>query len=320
MGLTHFPNGIMATPVIGGANMFGAQGSVYFVDPVDGNDSNSGKSVATALKSVAAAYAKCADGKNDVVYFLSNGTTGAGTADVLTTAITWAKNRTHLIGICAPQLLGQRCRINTTTAMTPMFKVTGRGCYFANIQFSNNHSHATAGAVCVEIEGDNSSFENCQFQGLGALAVVDNSHRALVIDDADDCYFKNCTIGHDTQDFGSAASYVLEYSGTDCARSIFEDCLFLGGGSSSAFFIGMGSSTTTSTHIFKDCVFFNNYLGSMDTMAYAISVTGSNGIIILQNSSFTGVDEIADDPGNIVSNTTYPTAADSGKTVVITKA
>lgn len=320
MGLTNFPNGIKASPVVGAGTMFGAQGSVYFVDPVDGNNGYDGVSPTSAKKTVKAAYDLCADGKNDVVYFLSNGSSGAGTADVLTEAITWSKHRTHLIGVCAPQILGQRARINTVTLMTPMFTLSGRGCYIANIQFSNNGTDATSAAVCMYVSGDNSSFENCQFQGLGALAVVDNSHRSLVINDADDCYFKNCTIGSDTMDYGTATSYVMEFAGTECARNVFEDCLFLGGGSANAFFVGMGNATTTSMQLFKNCVFWNNTLGSMDEMTYAFSVTGSNGVVILHNTSITGAADVADNPGNIVSNLPVPASAtDAGLSIVVTK-
>jgi hypothetical protein len=310
----------MGVPVLGN-NLFGAQGNSYFVDPYAGNDANSGKTVAAAKKSVKAAYDLCADGKNDVVYLLSNGSSGAGTADVLTAAITWSKHRTHLIGVCAPQLCGQRARINTTTLMTPMFTLSGRGCYIANIQFSNNGTHATTAAVCMYVSGDNSSFENCQFQGLGALAVVDNSHRSLVIASADDCYFKNCTIGSDTMDYGTAANSVLEFIASgEASRNVFDGCLFLGGGSANAFFVSSGSQGTASVTLFKDCTFYNNDNGTMDAMNYGMSVTGAGGVLVLQNSFMVGASEVANDPGNIYGCNTYPTAADAGKAIVITKA
>jgi len=312
----------MGVPVLGN-NLFGAQGNTYFVDPVVGSDSNSGKTVSAALKTVSAAYTKCVGGQNDVVYLLSNGasTSGAGTADVLTTAITWAKHRTHLIGVCAPHLLGQRARINTTTLMTPMFTLSGRGCYIANIQFSNNGTHATTAAVCMYVTGDNSYFENCQFQGLGALAVVDNSHRSLVINSADDCMFKNCTIGHDTQDFGTATNYVIEFTAAgEASRNVFDNCLLLGGGSANACFVLQGAQGTASATVFKNCVMYNNYNGSMDEMTYAMNTSAGGGVFILHDTSITGAADIADDPGNILSNRPIPASAtDAGLTIVVTK-
>jgi hypothetical protein len=301
---TNFPNGLMSMGVpVGGAGMFGAQGTSYFVDTVAGNNGYNGKTAKRAKKTVQAAYDLCVGGQNDVVYLLSNGasTSGSGTADVLTEAIVWSKHRTHLIGVCAPQKMGQRARINTTTAMTPMFTLSGRGCYIANIQFSNNHSHATAGAVCMLVSGDNSSFENCHFQGLGALGVVDNSHRALKIDSADDCFFKDCTIGATTVDGVSAANYVIEFVASGAAsNNTFEDCVILGNGSSSSFFVYAGATGTAGMTLFKNCVFWNCNNGVQDTMTYAMDMTaGGNGTIILHNSSITGAADMANNPGNI---------------------
>jgi hypothetical protein len=57
----------------------------------------------------------------------------------------------------------------------------------------------------------------------------------------------------------------------------------------------------------------------MDAMTYGISVSGSNGAIIIHDSSFTGCTDVADNPGNIYGNRSIATAADAGLTIAVTK-
>src|SRR5262245_11191756 len=60
MGETSFPNGIISrgVPIIGAP----LKGSVYFVDAVNGNNSNGGTSWQDAKLTIAAAVALCTDG------------------------------------------------------------------------------------------------------------------------------------------------------------------------------------------------------------------------------------------------------------------
>ena len=79
------------------ANMPRSKGSkVFVVDYVNGSDSNPGTKWDAPLKTVEAAYAKCTTLKNDTVLLVGNGTSNLAAA-----AITWAKDYTHLIGLCA---------------------------------------------------------------------------------------------------------------------------------------------------------------------------------------------------------------------------
>lgn len=245
-------------------------GTKFFLDTVNGSDANDGKAPNRAFKSLAVAYAALTANKNDILYMLPG-----ATAATITAAITWSKSYTHFIGLAAPVQIGMRCRVNTTTAMTPMITWSANGCIVKNIQFSNNHSHATAGAVCFKVTGARNYFENCHFQGLGALGVVDNSHRAIVFASSDaENRFDFCTFGADTVDGVTATNYVMEFNGTsETARQQFNDCIFLGNGSANASFIlATTTSCVSSFQIFRRCLFLNNDHGAMDAMTQAFAI------------------------------------------------
>ena len=282
MPFTNFKNGITSfgIPVVGGGNMFGAQNKVFFVAPLTGSDSHDGKSPKTAFATVQHAHDACTSGKNDVVYFLSEGSTSSssGTQEILTTAITWTKSFTHLIGVCPPLAMSMRCRIGTVTAMTPMITISGSSCVFKNIQFSQNHSHATAGAVCCHITGARNYFENVQFQNLGALAVVNSACRPCTIASSNgENRFVNCAFGSGTMDGVTASGCQLEFTGAnETARNVFEGCYFLGDGSANSVFFKMGTQSGGSAfQKFERCLFFNNTNGTLDeyTQAFSLSAT-----------------------------------------------
>ena len=282
MGLTNFPNGVSSfgIPMVGSQNIWG--GNNYFVRPRTGNDGNSGKTPDSAFKLLQTAHDACTAGKNDTVYYISESTTSSasGTQQLLTSALTWTKNYTHLIGVSPPLAMSNRCRIGTTTAMTPMVDFDASSCVVKNIQFSQNHSHATAGAVCCDIAGARNYFENVQFQNLGALAVVDDSCRALTITSGNgENRFVNCALGSGTVDAVTGASSLLEFAGANqTARNVFEGCYFLGLGSANSHFFSMPSASGGSAfQVFKDCVFFNNDMGTLDPMDEGFDVNAACG-------------------------------------------
>jgi len=88
-------------------------GKVIYVDPSGGSDtSGSGNSQNDALATVAAAYDLATSGQHDVILIAPTGGTGR-TAE--TTAITWAKRFTHLVGSSAPTPQNPRSGIGFST-------------------------------------------------------------------------------------------------------------------------------------------------------------------------------------------------------------
>src|SRR5512146_497245 len=69
---------------------------IFVVDGVNGNNSNSGLKWDAPLASVAAAYAKTTNLRNDVVLLVGNGTSNTSAAQ-----LSWANDFTHLIGLCS---------------------------------------------------------------------------------------------------------------------------------------------------------------------------------------------------------------------------
>lgn len=250
-------------------------GTKFYLDTVNGSDGNDGKAPNHAFKTLATAYAALTANKNDILYMLP----GASAATI-TTAIDWNKSYTHFIGLAAATQVGPRCRVNTTTAMTPMITWSANGCQVRGIQFSNNHSHATAGAVCFKLTGARNNFEFCHFQGLGALGVVDNSHRAIVIESSDaENRFDKCTFGATTVDGVTATNFVMEFTGAvNTARNQFVECLFLGNGSANSSFIKADGAGCLSTfQLFKECLFYNNIDGDFDAMTQGFVLTNTPG-------------------------------------------
>lgn len=217
---------------------------------------------------------KMKDGRNDVLIV-------APGSHAITAALTWDKSYTHIIGAGAPVQINQRQRItNTGAAVSPAFTLSGSGCIIKNIMIDQQGSHATTAAVCGKITGARNYLENVTFRHIGALAVVDNSCRALVINSSNgENYFNKCTIGADTVDGVTATNYVLEFNGAvETARNIFDDCIFFGNGSAnSAFILATTTSALSSFQIFKRCKFLNNDNGSMDAMTQGFNLSADNG-------------------------------------------
>ena len=123
-------------------------------------------------------------------------------------------------------------------------------------------------------------FEYVTFRHIGALATASDTYRALQIASSNgENYFKNCTIGADTTDAGTASNYVIEFNGANqTARNVFEDCIIFGNGSANqCFILATTTSSLSSVNIFKRCIFYNNDHGSMDAMTQAFSLAGASG-------------------------------------------
>lgn len=200
----------------------GPKSNVFLVDPVNGSDSNTGTSFKNPLKTVAAAYALCTDAQHDVVLLLSG-----ATADTPSTAITWSKSYTHLIGLSGDLPgMGQRSRIVNTAAndLGVLFTLSGSGCIFKNIQFFDGKDSAADGAALL-VSGSRNYFENVFVAGMGdgtagAPATRAGSYSCKVT--GSENYFKKCTFGLDTIQRTAANAELIVTGG----RNRFDDCEF----------------------------------------------------------------------------------------------
>jgi len=191
-------------------------GSIIYVDPSGGSDSGSGRSQADALKTVAEAYDGATSGQHDVILIVPSGGTGRTSE---TTAITWAKRFTHLIGNAAPTKTNPRAGIGFATGGSLV--ISENGCLFKNLTFTSSADIDET----VSITGDYNSFLGCDFKGTSNATSADSTPwRALNINGGEENYFGGCTLGADTFTRG-VANTTLELEG-GATRNVFDDCFF----------------------------------------------------------------------------------------------
>jgi hypothetical protein len=265
------------------ANLFPTQGNSYFCDPAAGADSNDGLTPTSAKRTLAAAYAMCASGKNDVVYLLSDGAT-ASTAR-LSANFTWAKSATHLVGVSSGVNISNRSRIAPTAAVTAFadfFTVSGSGCLFQNIQFYQGFDTGVAAEICVTVSGSRNHFVGCHIAGMGdAASATDTGSRNLKVSGGEN-QFDDCTIGIDTV-ARTVANGSIELSG-GAARNVFRNCMFplYATGAGVFVFIAAAAAAIDRFTLFDRCTFLNSIKsGSGTAITGACSLAASAGGLLM---------------------------------------
>lgn len=225
-------------------------GNVYYVDPNAGSDTaNSGTSQDDAFATVAAGYAACVSGKHDVVIIAPSGGTGRTSE---TTAITWAKRFTHLIGSAAPTAQDARAGINFGTGGSLV--ISENGCLFKNITLTGTVDINEP----VSITGDYNSFIGVDFKGsLNATTGDDTAMRCLNLDGGQENYFVGCTLGQDTI-MRSAANATVEFENA-ASRNVFENCRLIAAidAATPVHVLFTGTSAIDRWVEFKDCTFYS---------------------------------------------------------------
>lgn len=262
-------------------------GNSFWVDTVNGSDGNTG-GPQDALATIGAAYAKCVSGNNDVVYF-----TGIA---LLAATLTWAKNKTHLIGLSSGPFNSSNALIQPTSfaatagAFSPMVNVTGTGCRFENISAAAGIAQAAAQVTWAEAGGHN-AYLNCQFAQTGnATAAAQAGSRALTIASLRN-FWSNCIIGGDGLVRATGTNSSLEFL-AGAGSNIFRGCTFPMWSSVAAnTFLLAATATCTGFMLFDDCQFvnaINNAGGTALTQAFSISATAGASFILTPLSIVAG--------------------------------
>jgi hypothetical protein len=249
----------------------GPKSQVFFVDPVNGSASNTGKTWQSPLLSLEAAEALCTANQHDCVLFLAG-----ATADNPTATIAWDKSYTHLVGVGSELPgLGQRCRVVNAAATVmhgPVITFSGNGCIIKNMQFGNEHAAGTATGV-VLVTGERNLFENVFFMVPFA---TDAASYSLKITDGGENVFKNCTIGQHTC-VRTAATYglwiALGAGGANPTRNKFLNCEFLSWSSVTTHqLVTIDADITCEafTVFFENCTFLNIVSGA-GTLAHVFT-------------------------------------------------
>jgi len=297
-------------PVMAGLP-FGPKAKYYFVDPANGNDSNPGTDLSKPMASIEAAEARCVANQNDTVFYI-----GGSSSDSLTAALTWDKNYTHLIGICAPSHVGQRARIFQTATLTgasPLLNVTASGCIFKNFYIFQGVDDATS-LINVQVTGERNYFENVHFAGGGHATQAINGGASLKINGGSENRFVHCTVGVDTAD--AATGMVALLFDAAATRNLFEDCLFtIEAGNAGAGFVEVADNAALGRYtLFRRCSFLNPNANQF-TMAAAFLIgaqTASrpNHIFLQDCMSYGATTWDANDRGILMGNMSAVTGAD----------
>lgn len=260
-------------------------GTIYYVDPSAGNDTtNGGLSQNDALKTVAAAYAKCTSGNHDVVLLVPSGGTGRTTE---TAAINWNKRFTHLIGSSAPTATSIRSGMSFTLAgatTTPQFVLSENGCIIKNITF---YQGVATSYVMASITGDYNYFENCHFAGLSdATAAAEAGGIVLLMNGAEENRFVGCTFGNDNV-ARSAANTLIDFQG-GTSKTVFEGCRFLTY-ATAATAIDIKADTANDIGRFIDfngCAFINYVDGTSVAQTVLMTLNAApGGVVILRGGT-----------------------------------
>jgi hypothetical protein len=198
----------------------GPKSKVYLVDPVNGDDDNSGTSWQKPLASLEAAEDLCVANQHDTVLFLAG-----ASADNPTALITWDKSYTHLVGLGSELPgMGQRNRVVATaaTALANMILFSGNGCIVKNMQFGNEY--ATGAVTVATVTGQRCLFENVFFMVPFSVTAASCS---LKISGGENT-FRDCTFGQHTMVRTGTSRNVWFYKGAgDNQRNKFIHCEFL---------------------------------------------------------------------------------------------
>lgn len=301
-------------PTVFSAGVVGpiGNGSVYYLNPGNGSDDYDGKTPRRAFKTMAVAYAALTANQNDVLVYIQDNTSLS-----IVDTLDWAKDYTHFVGVCPPTKVAQRARIfnsGNTTASTPLLKVSANGCFFSNFYVFQGSAVATVG--CVEVTGGRNYFENVHFAGMGHATNAGGANAySLKLNGADECTFKNCTIGIDTIK-RTADNKPLWIDGGS-VRNRFEDCDFFSYAETNTYAMVKinDANALDRSMIFKNCLFYNFWENHGGTLLECFDVPANvqTHDIILQDCMLAGIAEWEDDDrGQMWCNMSAPSASAGG--------
>jgi hypothetical protein len=236
------------------------------------------------VKTLTTGYGLLKTNRNEALFLLP----GASYHE-LTSAFTWAKSFTHLIGLAGPGVYGGRCRIRDIAAISdPLFTIAGIGNIFKNIHWQRDYdSNVGLQNVVVGTTPTNASynyFEDCQFDSPIMAALGAAAYKNLTLGaGARSLTFRRCTIGQWNQVAAATTGVQIYGAGAPGnAGTHFMDCVIMWYTNNAA----MSPINITDLESLNAYVHFDNckFLG-VGTEVLSLFTTGtpSNGKIILTN-------------------------------------
>jgi hypothetical protein len=287
------------------------QGQVWHVKPVNGLNTNSGKSPRDAFKTLAKALSSATADQNDIVLFYSEGNSGATVSDFQSTMLDWNKDCVHLIGVNSGVSISPRSRISaisTWTSVNPVMTVSANSCYFANLQIIMDATDTTPlGALAVT--GSRCRFDNCHVYGIVYAANDIAGAYSLLLSGAEEIEFHGCQFGSDRIAKGAQANSVIKFAAT-AKNIVFDDCIFRLVSTSATVhvFVRAAAGSLDGSVVFKRCLGVNsqsrNVSGLELTYAMVVASNAGGDIFISPDSAFQATDVNSSDSGNVYAQTT----------------
>lgn len=250
MGVTRFPHGIQASPVIGaGASVDTfASGNVWFVNG-SASAGGDGKSPSSPFVTIQSAVDAASEG--GVIYITPKVIPSAATDPVGYTEsviIPNTKPKLSLIGIQTGRTLGGQPMLRQGAGTSAHIIVRAPGCLIANL--SINGASNTGGGILIDES----------VSGYVAFGTT-----------IDNCYFKNCK-GSAAAATGGAIMWSVQGGGW---QTLIQNCIF-SNNRAGVVVIGTGGSVPEGVTI-RDCEF----LASVNTTTDADIYVAASGVISL---------------------------------------
>lgn len=301
MSLTNNPNGISSfgVPILGNGTIpFGVAkaANVFFCDPRNGSDSNTGKSPQRALATITKMHELMTDEAGDVGYFVAtDGTTGSSSRDTAT--IAWTKSGCTLIGVGAPVHVSQRARIAPSTSFAgPILTVSGHNNVFSNIALFQAHN---AASTCLSVTGDRNYFSNVHVAGIGHATAGDDAASESLLLQGSENLFERCTIGLDTVPRSAACAEIRTVA--TATRNKFIECdISAFADAAGALFVDVPTGGLDRYLWFKRCSFVNGIDSTATAMTVAMAIHASaGGTVVLQDCFGYGFTDWANSFANV---------------------
>lgn len=299
-GLTNYPGGIQTPFITGSAGSYNIPvgGTHYYVKPNSGLDSNDGKTPETAFKTLYKAHSACTTNKNDVVHLIAESATStSATTDYQSSALTWSKSLTHLIGECPPAVYAHRSRIaqlSTATGVGGLLTVSGNGCIFANFHIFQGVDDATS-HTALSVSGERNVFHNLHIGGIGHATMIGHATANDLTVTGSENVFRGCTIGLNTVARDASCYNIVFTAAANASRNVFEDCIIDSYNSVASYHVSVGATGIDRTLIFRRCIFNEDSTNRGVGMTAVFQTTNmTQGKILLDNCSVSTSDGTCD--------------------------
>lgn len=262
-------------------------GDIWYVDGSNGSDTAYKKNDPDQpLATVSAAFSAATANQHDVVLINPSGGTGRVSES---TAITWNKRFTHLVGNAAPTQ--QDARAGISFASGGSLTISENGCRFTNLTFNGTADIN----VPVTNTGSYNSFVGVDFKGsLNGTTGDDAASRALYINGGQENSFSGCMFGADT--FARSTTNATLELANSASRNFFDGCYFIMHADNVGpnHLLLTGASAIDRWLWFNDCHFYTFWTNDADKITHAFDLsaqTTTGHVMVTGNYSLTGADD-----------------------------